>query len=68
LHQQVSPQYIVIVQVLVAAAQTIQALRNQVPQSVRDARTIPFITQCPRYRSTQADSPIDPPQQQQTTI
>src|SRR5205809_253651 len=45
LHQQVRAQHIVIVEVFVAAAQAVDALRKQVAKTVLDARRIAWIAE-----------------------
>jgi hypothetical protein len=68
LHQQVRAQRVVIVQVLVAAAQTVQALGNQIAQPVGDLRRIARIAEHRRHRPRQADALVDPPQQHQPAV
>jgi hypothetical protein len=62
LHQWVVAQGGVVVQVLIAAAQGIQALCDQIAHSMRDAILIPWVVQGFPYRPRQSNAPVDLPQ------
>ena len=68
LHQQIVSQRIVIVQVFVAAAQSIDTLCQQVSQTVRDACRIARVTERSRRCTAQPDRLINPTQQQHATV
>jgi len=68
LHQQVVSQRVVVVEIFVAAAQPVDALRQQVSQRVRDAPRIARIAQHRRSRATQPDALVGASQQQHTAI
>jgi hypothetical protein len=50
-----------VVQVLIAAAQGIQPLRDQVAHFMRDALRTPWVVQGFRYRPRQSKAPVDLP-------
>jgi len=68
LHQRIMAQYVVIVQVLIAAAQPVQPLGNQVAQRMGDPFRIARVAQRSGDRCRQADLPINLPYQQQTPV
>ena len=68
LHQQVRAQHVVVVEVLVAAAQPVDALREQIAQAVRDARRIAWIAEHGRGRAAQTNALVHTPQQQDATV
>jgi transposase len=68
LHQHIVAQRLVVVQVFVAAAQPVQALRQQVAQTVADALRIARIGNRCSGRAAQAQVPIDLAQQQQPAV
>jgi hypothetical protein len=68
LHQHIVAQGLVIVQVLVAAAQAVQTLGEQVAQTVFDARRVAWIRDHSGRCAAQPQVLIDLTQQQQTAI
>ena len=68
LHQQVVSQRVVVVEIFVAAAQPVDALRQQISQAVRDARRIARIAQHRGRRAAQTDALVDSSQQQQAAV
>ena len=68
LHQHIVAQRLVVVQVLVAAAQAVQALRQQVAQAVADALGVARIGDRSGRRAAQPQVLIDLAQQQQPAI
>jgi hypothetical protein len=68
LHQHIVAQCLVVVQVLVAAAQAVQALRQQVAQAVADALGVSRIRNRRGGRAAQVQMPVDLAQQQKPTI
>jgi uncharacterized membrane protein len=59
LHQHVAAQRLVVVQVFVAAAQAVDALREHLAQAVHDARRLARVGQHRCRRTAQSDVPID---------
>ena len=68
LHQHVATQRLVVVQILVAAAQAVHALREKLLQAVFDATGLAWIGQRSRRRAGQADVAIDLAQQHQAAV
>jgi hypothetical protein len=68
LHQGISAQRIVVVEVFVAAAQPLAALGQQIAQTVPDARWVARIAQHGSGRAAQTDAFIDLAQQHQPTV
>jgi hypothetical protein len=68
LHQHIVAQRLVVVQILVAAAQAVQALRQQVTQGVADALGVARVGDRRCRRAAQTQVAIDLAQQQQPTI
>ena len=68
LHQHIVAQRLVVVQVFVAAAQAVQALRQQIAQTVADALGVSRVGDRRSGRAAQAQVPIDLAQQQQPPI
>jgi len=68
LHQQIVAQCLVIVQVLVAAAQPVQTLREHLTQAMADALGVARIGNGRRGRAAQTQMLIDLAQQQQAAV
>jgi hypothetical protein len=68
LHQHIVAQRLVVVQILVAATQAVQALRQQVAQAVADAFGVSRVGNRRSGRAAKTQVPIDLAQQQQAAI
>jgi len=59
LHQQIRAQHVVVIEVFIATAQTVDALCHQVSQAVRDACRIAWVTEHRSRRAAQTYALVD---------
>jgi hypothetical protein len=59
LHEQIVSQCVVVVEVFVAATQTVDALREQITQAVGDSTRVAWVTEYRSSPATQANAFID---------